>query len=45
MGLQIQILNATTLGEIDAAFATLTREHPDALLVAPDPLQTSGNSR
>jgi len=37
VGLQIQIiLNATTIGEIDAAFATLAREHPDALFVAPD---------
>jgi putative tryptophan/tyrosine transport system substrate-binding protein len=35
-GLQIQILNATTIGEIDAAFATLARERPDALFVAPD---------
>ena len=36
IGLQIQILNATTSGEIDAAFATLARERPDALFVAPD---------
>jgi putative ABC transport system substrate-binding protein len=36
MGLQIQILNATTIGEIDAAFASLARERPDALFVAPD---------
>jgi putative ABC transport system substrate-binding protein len=36
IGLQIQILNATTISEIDAAFATLARERPDALLVAPD---------
>ena len=36
IGLQIQILNATTVGEIDAAFATLARERPDALFVAPD---------
>src|SRR5262245_17551487 len=34
--LQIQILNATTIGEIDAAFATLERERPDALFVAGD---------
>jgi ABC-type uncharacterized transport system substrate-binding protein len=33
IGLQIQILNATTIGEIDAAFATLARERPDALFV------------
>ncbi len=34
IGLQIQILNASTIGEIDAAFATLARERPDALFVA-----------
>ena len=33
IGLQIQILNATTIGEINAAFATLERERPDALFV------------
>jgi putative ABC transport system substrate-binding protein len=36
LGLQIQILKATTIGEIDAAFATLARERPDALFVASD---------
>ena len=36
IGLQIQILNATTIGEIDAAFANLARDRPDALFVAPD---------
>jgi putative tryptophan/tyrosine transport system substrate-binding protein len=37
MGLQIQMtLNASTAGEIDAAFATLARERPDALFVAGD---------
>jgi putative tryptophan/tyrosine transport system substrate-binding protein len=36
IGLQIQILNATTIAEIDAAFASLARERPDALLVAAD---------
>jgi putative tryptophan/tyrosine transport system substrate-binding protein len=34
--LQIQIFNATTIGEIDAVFATFARERPDALLVAGD---------
>ena len=33
MGLQIQILNANTSGEIDAAFAELARERAEALLV------------
>jgi putative ABC transport system substrate-binding protein len=36
IGLQLQVLNATTVGEIDAAFATLARERPDALFVAAD---------
>jgi putative tryptophan/tyrosine transport system substrate-binding protein len=36
IGLQIQILNASTIAEIDAAFATLARERPDALFVAGD---------
>ena len=36
LGLQIQILNASTIGEIDAAFATLERERPDALFVTGD---------
>jgi putative tryptophan/tyrosine transport system substrate-binding protein len=37
MGLQIQLLNASTIREIDAAFATLVRERPDALFLGPDP--------
>ena len=37
MGLQIQVLNADTSREIDAAFATLARERPDALFVGGDP--------
>jgi putative ABC transport system substrate-binding protein len=36
MGLQILILNASTVSEIDAAFATLARERLDILLVAGD---------
>jgi putative ABC transport system substrate-binding protein len=35
-GLQIHIINAGTIGEIDAAFAALSREGVDALFVAPD---------
>ena len=34
VGLQIQVLNANTSHEIDAAFATIVRERPDALFVA-----------
>ena len=37
MGLQIQVLNASAIREIDAAFATPVRERSDALFVAPDP--------
>jgi ABC-type uncharacterized transport system substrate-binding protein len=36
LGLQIQVLNASTSGEIDAAFATLEHERPDALFVGSD---------
>jgi putative tryptophan/tyrosine transport system substrate-binding protein len=37
MGLQIQVLNATTSREIDAAFAPFVRERPDALFIGNDP--------
>jgi ABC-type uncharacterized transport system substrate-binding protein len=37
MGLQIQILNASTSREINAVFAAFARERPDALFVAADP--------
>jgi len=40
-GLQIQVLNASTNREIDAAFATFLRERPDALFVTGDGLFTS----
>src|SRR6202163_3682641 len=36
IGLQIQILKATTISEIDAAFGTFAQKRPDALFVAPD---------
>jgi len=36
IGLQIQVLNASTSDEIDAAFTTLVSNRADALLVAPD---------
>jgi ABC-type uncharacterized transport system substrate-binding protein len=36
IGLQIHVLNASTMNEIDAAFASLAGERPDALFVAPD---------
>ena len=41
MGLQIQVLNANTSHEIDAAFATFVRERPDALLVSGGPFLLS----
>ena len=41
LGLKIEILNATTIGEIDAAFAALARERADALFVGPDGFFTS----
>ena len=36
MGLQIQVLNASTSREIDAAFARFGRERPDAVFVSLD---------
>ena len=36
LGLQTQILNASTSREIEAAFATLVRDRADALFIAPD---------
>src|SRR5207247_3375604 len=36
IGLQIQILEASTSGEIEAAFATLARDRADALFITGD---------
>jgi putative tryptophan/tyrosine transport system substrate-binding protein len=41
MGLEIKQLNASTSGEINAAFATLARERPDAIFVATDAFFTA----
>jgi putative ABC transport system substrate-binding protein len=41
MGLQIQVFNATTSREINAAFASLVRERPDALFVGGEPFLNS----
>ncbi len=41
IGLQIQVLNASTNREIDAAFATIVRDRADALFIAPDGFFTS----
>jgi putative ABC transport system substrate-binding protein len=40
-GLQIHVLNAATIGEIDAAFVTLARDRLDALFVAANGFFTS----
>jgi putative ABC transport system substrate-binding protein len=42
MGLQIQVLNASTSLEIDAAFATFVRERPDAVFVGLDVFLLAG---
>jgi putative tryptophan/tyrosine transport system substrate-binding protein len=41
MGVQIQVFNASTNREIEAAFATFVRERPDALFVGGDPFFNS----
>jgi ABC-type uncharacterized transport system substrate-binding protein len=41
MGLQTQIINATTVNDINEVFAGFERERPDALFVVPDPFLTS----
>jgi putative ABC transport system substrate-binding protein len=45
LGLQIRVLNATTTGEIDAAFAALARERVDGLLIAGDGFFNSRRSQ
>jgi ABC-type uncharacterized transport system substrate-binding protein len=41
MNLQLQVFNASSRQDIDAAFATLVRERPDALFVGGDPYFSS----
>jgi putative tryptophan/tyrosine transport system substrate-binding protein len=41
VGLQIEVVRARTVGEIDAAFAAFARARPDALFVSADPFFTS----
>jgi putative ABC transport system substrate-binding protein len=41
IGVQIQVVNASTIGEINATFAALARERAEALLVAGDAFFTS----
>jgi putative ABC transport system substrate-binding protein len=38
IGLQVDIFNASTARDIDAAYAALVRERADALFVSPDPV-------
>jgi putative ABC transport system substrate-binding protein len=41
LGKQIQVVNATTVSEIDAAFAAFAQRRPDALIVLTDPFMTA----
>jgi hypothetical protein len=41
MGLQIQVVNANTSREVDAAFAAFGRDRPDALFVSGGPFLLS----
>jgi ABC-type uncharacterized transport system substrate-binding protein len=45
IGLQIQVLNASTSREIDAAFATIEHDRADALFIANDGFFTSRRSQ
>jgi putative tryptophan/tyrosine transport system substrate-binding protein len=40
-GLQLKMYNASTPGELDAAFASLAQQRPDVLLVGGDPFFTN----
>jgi putative ABC transport system substrate-binding protein len=41
LGIELRVLRASTPMEIDAAFAVLAEQHPDALLVGSDPFFTT----
>jgi putative ABC transport system substrate-binding protein len=45
LGLQVQVLNAGTSREIEAAFATLVRDRADVLFIAADGLFTTRRSQ
>ena len=45
LGVQIRVLNASTSREIEAAFATLEHDLPDALFIAPDGFFTGRTSQ
>ena len=42
IGLQTHVLNASTISEINSAFATFVHERPDALFINADPFFTAG---
>lgn len=41
MGLQLRVLNASTIADIDAVFATFANERPDALFISSGPFFTN----
>jgi putative ABC transport system substrate-binding protein len=41
LGIKIQVVNAATTNEIDAAFASFTQRRPDGLIVVTDPFMTA----
>ena len=43
LGIELRVFQASTAGEIEAAFASLAEQHPDALLVGSDPFFTSSS--
>jgi putative tryptophan/tyrosine transport system substrate-binding protein len=45
LGLQIQVFNASTSREIEAAFAAIVRDRADALFIAPDAFFSSRRSQ
>ena len=45
LGIELRVFQASTATEIDAAFATLSGQRPDALLVGSDPFYTSQAQR
>ncbi len=45
LGLQIRVLHASTDDEIDAAFATIAKEHVSALLIIGEPLYDTRRSK
>jgi putative ABC transport system substrate-binding protein len=44
-GQRLHVINASSVDEIDAAFATMKESHPDALLLSADPLYLNQNDQ